>query len=435
MDNHTYQCMIKDIWEGSSMDVFMIFATMIFLAWMGLGIYITVLQELHKKSKGIAIGERSIQDVEKILKERLIFSYVEEIRINSKGDIEFGCKYGLHIGKINDGIFHVDKTSRKFSGFRDVEEAWYLQKCIEKIFNIEKEKEVDDLETKFAKYIKIFNIARAVKYIFYICIIIIAFRQIGGMDSIKSRGVSQMYFTDYSEDKSIGEILKNTCKDISWSNSKVGDNIYVFFSGKCPNGSILNIVFKRRGEECEVESIEIDGEDYTLFQRLVFEALYSNSFDGINSDDDLGIDQLEQVEEVPVNEYPVEASEADDTEKQNNEQDEDIDQDEYPKHEYTDSLIGEYWCYMGEDCGANISIFYDDYYNLYISGGSYWGEHVGQVDGQITEIYDNGVLVYEDDGGNRLTIYPKETGGVYIEEEGAFGGEGTTFSGDYDRVN
>lgn len=260
------------------MDLFMVVFAVIFLVFLGSGLYLTVLQELHKRSKGISVEYDSVQDIEKILKEKLDCSFVKDIGIGEKENIEFNCKYGIHTGIIKDGKFYIDKSLRKFSRHRDVEEAWYLEKFIKEIFYPQDTKE--DLEITFAKYIKIFNFSRIIKYVVILCVAIWVFLLIGGMDSLKSKGVSQMCFTDYSEEITIGEVLQATCSNGKWSSNKIGDGIYhVTFSGYGANGSILIILFQTNGNECSIKSITIDGEDITWMQGLFLEALYEGVAD------------------------------------------------------------------------------------------------------------------------------------------------------------
>ncbi|MBD5474866.1 MAG: hypothetical protein HDR17_02605 [Lachnospiraceae bacterium] len=280
------------------MDLFMVVFAVIFLVFLGSGLYLTVLQELHKKSKGVSVEYESVQDIEKILKENLDCSFVKDIGVGKKENIEFNCKYGIHTGIIKDGKFYIDKSLRKFSGHRDVEEAWYLEKFIKGVFYPNEPKE--DLEIKFAKYIKIFNISRIIKYVVILCVAIWVFLLIGGMDSLKSKGVSRMCFTDYSEEITIGEALQATCSNGKWSSNKIGDGIYhVTFSGYGANGSILIILFQTNGNECSIKSITIDGEDITWMQGLFLEALYEGVADENGVKDISAIDGGKAEESIP----------------------------------------------------------------------------------------------------------------------------------------
>lgn len=123
-------------------------------------------------------------------------------------------------------------------------------------------------------------------------LIVMLMNELGGIDSLKSKGISEMYFTDYSEEISIGEALKATCSNCNWD-SREGSNglYYVTFSGNGANGSLLQIVFETDGNTCSVESISMDGEDITLLQGLVFEMLFENASGGNAGDWSSGLEQ------------------------------------------------------------------------------------------------------------------------------------------------
>lgn len=370
------------------MDLFIVVFTVIFLVFLGSGLYLTVLQELHKRSKGISVEYDSVQDIEKILKEKLDCSFVKDIEVGEKENIEFKCKYGIHTGIIKEGNFYIDKSLRKFSGHRDVEEAWYLEKFIKGIFYPKEAK--DDLEIKFAKYIKIFNISRIIKYVVILCVAIWVFLLIGGMDSLKSKGVSQMCFADYSEEITIGEALQATCSNGKWSSNKIGDGTYhVTFSGYGANGSLLIILFQTNGSECSIKSITIDGEDITWMQGLFLEALYEGVADGNGVGDISGIDGEKTEESIP--EINMEELNENDFEQKRENEDTYTEEDEFDEELYDSEvqdssddsipvwdLAGHYEGIIGSQSYLDFSVYTDDsddgsvgVADIYVEGGQY----------------------------------------------------------------
>lgn len=262
------------------MDLSMFLFTIVFSAFLASAFYLTLLQEIHKVSKGIPVECESVEEIYEILAEKLKCSFLKEIRINEKQKIEFQCEYDTHIGILEDGKFYIDKLARKFSSHREVEEAWYLQKFVEGVFSSE-HVEGEVLEQRFAKYIKIFNVSRVIKYAVIVCVVILIFSKLGGRDTIRSKGVSQMYFTEYSDEITIGEALKSAFTKGKWSNDKIRDDLYhVTYSGYGANGSLLTILFQTDGKKCSIKSIMMDGEDITLGEGLFLETLYESVKNG-----------------------------------------------------------------------------------------------------------------------------------------------------------
>lgn len=410
------------------MDLFTTFFTLVFIAFGVSVIYLTVVQELHKKSKGISIEYNSVQEIEKILKEKLDCSFVKEIKINKEENIEFKCKYYNHTGTIKEGRFYVDEKARKFFSHRKIEESYYLQKYIEGIFYPEKEEDKEKLELKFNKYIKIFNIARIIKYILYLCAAIYVFLKIGGMDALKSKGVSQMYFTDYSEEITIGEALKTTCSNGKWSSNKIGDSLYyVTFSGYGADGSLLTILFQTDGSECSIKSVVLGGEDITLLQGFLLETIYENAMNGNNNEKENGLSKLS---ERNTEDDILELNKTDtiiDLEESTTET------DESDVHYQSDESIDYYEAYVSiiED----VYISYDEYceYTLYDLDGdgikelitsqgtcdADWSNTVYTIeDGYVSMIgeFYGSVMLYVAEDGNGLYAVSGNMGYQYIDQ-------------------
>ena len=370
------------------MDFFMNFSGIVFLAFLASGFYLTLLKELHKASKGIPVECESVEEICEILTEKLKCSFLKEIRINEKQMIEFQCKYDIHTGILEDGKFYIDKLVRKFSSHREVEEAWYLQKYVEGVFSSE-HVEGEVLERRFAKYIKIFNVSRVIKYAVYVCIAILIFSRIGGMDAIKSKGVSQMCFTDYSDEITIGEALKATCTKGKWSNSKIRDDLYhVTYSGYGANGSLLTILFQTDGSSCSIKSITLGDDDVTLMQGLLLEMIYENAQGGDTRDqepklleDDLTTDDMEVIgkDRVDLSEQPNETS--DDLETDQAADDEAYDSEVQGAMDDSISvweLSGYYGGITDGQSVMDISMYTEDtengsigYADIYVEGGEY----------------------------------------------------------------
>lgn len=381
------------------MDFFMVIFTVIFLAFLVSAFYLTVLQELHKRSKGIPIEYDSVQDLEKVLKDRLSCSFLQGIELGEKDKINFNCKYGAHTGVIKDGKFYIDKSLRKFSGHRDVEEAWYLEKHIKGIFE-QNQEDKEDLETKFAKYIKVFNISRLIKYMVYVCILLFVFRYIGGMEFIKSKGVSKMQFTEYSDEITIGEALRAACPEGKWSSDKIDKGLYrVAFNGYGMNGSLLTIVFQSKDwSECTIQSIAMDGQDCSLLEGMLLEALFENAGDGDSSgqidgqglleaadeyieEADFATDGMEVTEEdrVDLSEQPVQTVDESEIDQTAGEDAYDSEvqgamEDSIPAWE----LSGHYGGIIGGQSVMDISMYSEDtvngsigYADIYVEGGEY----------------------------------------------------------------
>lgn len=50
-------------------------------------------------------------------------------------------------------------------------------------------------------------------------------------------------------------------------------------------------------------------------------------------------------------------------------------------------------------------------------------------------LQDREALLYDDGYGNRIYIYLLENGEIVVKQEGEFGGIGTTFEGEYERIS
>ena len=241
-----------------------------------------VLHVKYSKGKGIPINDgMTAEDVVNILKEELECPFIKEISTNGKGKIDFNCRYGHHTAKIENNELYIDRTARIFGDYTETAETWYLEKYVTGVLmpGIIKE-DTSALNKKCQIYIKGFKIARSLSAVVAVLLlVIVGMREMGVSAYIKSGGVSHMYFDKYSENISIGEALSRVCGNEEWDKLEAGGRKYVSYTGEDASGEELYILFETDGNSCQIVTIEIDGEDYSLFQGVVLEAIYSNTLD------------------------------------------------------------------------------------------------------------------------------------------------------------
>lgn len=218
----------------------------LFVLFVVSGVYLTYLQEIHTKSKVISIGNLGMEDLLEKLRNELNCPFVKEFKLNEKGNIEFKCKYTIHSTKIENGNLYIDKLDRKFSGHREVEEAWYLQKYVERALDGNKVGNAEELNTQFLKYIKTFNVNRLIKYAFYVWIILFVLIKIGEMDETPKPNetvTEENTNIDSQETNEADTTEMNEEKDTE--NNYFGLNEAVAFNTK--DGGIINITFTDYG--------------------------------------------------------------------------------------------------------------------------------------------------------------------------------------------
>lgn len=205
-----------------------------FLVFGCMALYFTFLQEKHKRSKGIPInGSLTVEDIADILKKNMECSFINEIILNDRGNIEFSCKFGHHTAKIEDSELHVDRMVRKFGNYRDTEEAWYLQKYIAVFLDPETAQEdVKCLDKNFLKYIKGLKAMNILKYVVIVLMLLVGLQELRAAEYVKSGGVSHVYFTEYSSSITIGEALSRVCVHGKWDKMKSGEEIHKLQCGK-----------------------------------------------------------------------------------------------------------------------------------------------------------------------------------------------------------
>lgn len=256
------------------------------LVWLASTLYTLFVSSPYKRDDNADFGEIDIEQAKQLLKTKLEYPFFKSICTNEAGNLDLTCKYATYDVKIQDRKLVIENKFRPFAKPGNIEEE---KDCLEaylvKILLPESDINPPRALGHFRRYIQFRILKRISGWLFVILLILCTLNEkgISVTDVIniwKSKGVSQMCFTDYSEEITIGEALQATCSTGKWSSNKIGDGIYhVTFSGYGANGSLLIILFQTNGSECSIKSITIDGEDITLMKGLFLEALYEGVAD------------------------------------------------------------------------------------------------------------------------------------------------------------
>lgn len=234
-------------------------------------------QQLHK-SKSILIQPYTAEEIAIIVQKNLVCPFVDKMGTDEQGNMFFQCGNIRYYARINDGklcivrknIFEKDTPHLSETGQE-------LQQCIADIFSDDFEKDREEWRKQRRKY-RWFSVAEWASGVACIlCFLFIALQLIGGVDVLKSRGVSLAKFTDYSTEYTINDALRSSCKEGKWSSSKEGDNTYAYFTGTTFGGNELVMAFQTdESGYCEIISVQLDGEDYSFLGGLLLEVMYSN---------------------------------------------------------------------------------------------------------------------------------------------------------------
>lgn len=369
-------------------------------------VYAIFVSSPYKRDDNADFGEMDIETLKKLLKERLEYPYCKNISINEEGDIDLVCKYATYAVKIEDRKLVVNNKFRPFAKAGNIEEE---KDCLEahlvKILLPEVDINILRALGHFRRYIKARIISRISGWLFLILLILYSLNKEGihitdVMDIWTSKGVSMMQFTEYSDKITIGEALRAACPEGKWSSDKIDKGLYrVAFNGYGMNGSLLTIVFQSKDwSECTIQSIAMDGQDCSLLEGMLLEALFENAGDGDSSGQIDGQGLLEAADEyieeadfatdgmevtgedgVDLPEQPVET--VDDPEI-----DQTIDEEEYDSEvqgAMEDSipaweLSGHYGGIIGGQSVMDISMYSEDtvngsvgYADIYVEGGEY----------------------------------------------------------------
>ncbi|MBD5507483.1 MAG: hypothetical protein HDR05_05420 [Lachnospiraceae bacterium] len=445
------------------------------LLWLASTLYTVFVSSPYKRDDNADFGEMDIETIRQLLKDKLEYPYCKSILTNEEGNLDLKCKYATYSVKIEDRKLVIKDKFRPFSKESNlVEEKDCLEAYLVKILLPEAEINPPKAFAHFQRYIKLRILKKISGWLCIVFLVLLALGEKGiGITDIanawKSKGVSQMCFTDYSDEITIGEALKATCTQGKWSSNKIRDNLYhVTFSGYGANGSLLTILFQKDGNSCSIKSITVGDDDVTLMQGLFLEMIYENA----PSDDTRGqevelletrnmesgdstrqtVSALEEVETVETEvESEMESIPAYDYE---NIVDEDIVSGDWYDDEqsldnesygYLENLLDEVMASRAsygrafqwdegenEDSdGADVTILIEEDMDVMMLTGNCW--HGAQEDeylGLCIGDNDDGSIIFEDENGGRLIVYMQEDESIYIEDFRA--SSGATFTGTYD---
>lgn len=277
------------------MESFVIFVMIIsLLIWLLSTLYTLFVSSPYKRDDNADFGEIDFEKAKQELKGRLEYPYCESATINESGTLELVCKYATYSVNIQDRKLVIESDPRPFvKPGNVVEEKDCLEAYLVKALLPETDSNPPKALEHFQRYVQFRLFRRISGWLFLVLLILCALNESGlsvinVMDVWKSKGVSQMYFTEYSEEITIGEALRAACSNCKWQNDKIGDNLYtVTFKGYGVDGSLLTILFQTNRSECSIESITLDQEDITWTQGLFLAALYESIKDDDGDDEEL----------------------------------------------------------------------------------------------------------------------------------------------------
>ncbi|MDE5939643.1 MAG: hypothetical protein K2H37_11235 [Lachnospiraceae bacterium] len=276
------------------MESFVIFVAIIsLLIWLFSTLYTLFVSSPYKRDDNADFGEIDFEKAKQELKGGLEYPYCETATINESGTLELVCKYATYSVNIQERKLVIESDPRPFvKPGNVVEEKDCLEAYLVKTLLPEADSNPPKALEHFHRYVQFRLLRRISGWLFLVLLILCALNESGlsvinVMDVWKSKGVSQMYFTDYSEEITIGEALRAACSNCKWQSDKIGDNLYaVTFIGYGADGSLLTILFQTNRSECSIESITLDQEDITWTQGFFLAALYESIKDD-DSDDEV----------------------------------------------------------------------------------------------------------------------------------------------------
>lgn len=235
-------------------------------------------KEVHISS-GAWVKNYTLEELVIIVRRNLVCPFVQEIGTDEQGNLFFQCDNNARFdSKIQGGrFFIIQKNILGIESQKLSEKGWELQQCICDMFseNPEKDKKCMERDMQLLAWGHVADWIMGVGVFF--CIVYIVFQVIGGMDTIKSRGISMLCLTDYSEEYTINDALRASCTDGEWTSSKKGDVTYASFMGTTLGGGNLVMMFQEdESGYCRITSIQIDGENYNLFIDELLEVMYGN---------------------------------------------------------------------------------------------------------------------------------------------------------------
>lgn len=223
------------------MELFSSIIGIVILVFLALCVYRTIISILHEKEKEaeIPVGKMTVEEIKNLLKEKLEYPFLKSIRTGENGDIEIEGKYGIHkVGIKNGKLYTYDKFKLFSNSKKKSEENRCLRFYLAKIMQPESQYNPPKIFKEFKRYIAACNVHRITEIIVCIYLVVMVIAEFGGIDELKSKGGSNIYFTDYSEEVTIGE-------DINFFQGMSTETLYESASG----GNIGNLESALGGNE------------------------------------------------------------------------------------------------------------------------------------------------------------------------------------------
>lgn len=243
-----------------------------------LWLYNNHLERQINKGKRIPVKNYTAEELAIIVRKNLICPFLQEMGTDEQGDMFFQCGDERYYSRITDGkLYIVQKNKFGIDSGNLSEKGNELRQCVADIFSDNPEDDREEFEKK-QKNLKRGKMANwVIGSVCVLCVLCVFFQMVRGKDILKSGGVSLAKFTDYSTEYTINDALRASCKEGKWSNSKEGDNTYAYFTGTSFGGNDLAMAFQMdKSGYCEIISVQVDGEDYSLFAGMLLEVMYSN---------------------------------------------------------------------------------------------------------------------------------------------------------------
>lgn len=256
----------------------MFLAAVLIVCRIALWVYRTALERQVNGNKGVLVEDYTAEEVAVIVRRNLACPLVQEMGTDEQGVLFFQCDKVRFQAKIEAGrLFIVKKNLFGRDVIQNDGEGFELQQCISDIFSENPEKDREAFEQK-KRRLRIGNrVDWVAGAIMCLCIFYILVKMLRGVDIVKSHGICLMKFSDYSTEYTINEALHATCIDGEWSCTKEGGVTYAYFVGMTQTGNRLMMIFRSEDNEyCEITSVQIDGEDYSLFTGVLLEGMYAN---------------------------------------------------------------------------------------------------------------------------------------------------------------
>jgi len=212
------------------------------------------------------------------LKNDLNYPALKDVTCSEIGEISINGKYGHYSLIIENNLLHVEKINGKEitrANAQQLEEKECIKAYIEKLFN------PDATVNPQKKYKKLTATKRNRFLIFVAFFLFGAFAVLedGGLDAIKSNGISNSYLSQYSETVTIGEAFNEFFADPQWTKYENGAQKLVDFRGSCYyDGDLASVIitFSLNENSFAITNITVNGYElpYLLYDGLLNSIYY-----------------------------------------------------------------------------------------------------------------------------------------------------------------